>query len=242
ENWHLLHLYQPRAVVEDSVMPAFKWLFRVEKHPSAAETTISVPEPWGPEAGTVVATERAQALVAYLKSLQQAPVPGASTRNKGGSSASAKSGDGSASGAGPNGESIYESKCASCHQSDGGGVPGTFPPLAGDPVVTADDPTRHVEIVLDGLQGKTIEGTEYGAAMPAFGSQLKDSEIAAVINHERTSWGNDAPTITAEDVAAVRSGKSLEGDSASDGEPDAGATADTSDDSDAGSTPREAGP
>jgi cytochrome c oxidase cbb3-type subunit 2 len=103
---------------------------------------------------------------------------------------------------------VFQNNCATCHQSNGQGVPGSFPPLAGDPVVTADDPARHVEIVLNGLQGKTIEGTTYQAAMPAWGDRLSDAEIAAVVNHERTSWGNDAPTVTAEEVAGIREGQS----------------------------------
>jgi len=209
-NWHHMHLYQPRAVVEDSVMPAFPWLYRVVEDPPDGATTVEVPDRYGPERGTVVATDRAEALVAYLKSLQQAPLP----EGRGGAGASGASEGRSAStetksGANTDGAAVYEAKCASCHQSDGTGLPGSFPPLADDPVVTADDPTRHVEIVLDGLQGKTIEGTSYSAAMPAFGDRLDDSQIAAVVNHERTSWGNDAPTISAEDVAAVRNGDVL---------------------------------
>lgn len=102
------------------------------------------------------------------------------------------------------GAKVYAGNCASCHQADGQGLPHVFPPLAGDPVVTADDPTQHIRIVLHGLQGKTIEGVSYASPMPAFGGRLSNREIAAVINHERTSWGNDAPTITPEDVAALR--------------------------------------
>lgn len=103
------------------------------------------------------------------------------------------------------GASLYRTSCASCHQGNGEGVAGAFPPLAGDPVVTAEDPTRHIEIVLNGLQGKVIEGTEYSAAMPPFSEQLSDEEVAAIINHERTSWGNDAPTVTVEQVQKIRS-------------------------------------
>jgi len=44
----------------------------------------------------------------------------------------------------------------------------------------------------------------YTAAMPPFGPQLNDAEVAAVVNHERSSWGNEAPLVRAEDVAAAR--------------------------------------
>jgi len=106
--------------------------------------------------------------------------------------------------AGQMGARLYRTSCASCHQSNGQGVPGAFPPLAGDPVVTARDPTRHIQIVLFGMQGKTIGGTGYASQMPAWVNQLSDREVAAVINHERTSWGNNAPTVTPEDVTTIR--------------------------------------
>ncbi|HLR31718.1 MAG TPA: hypothetical protein VK074_04475, partial [Fodinibius sp.] len=88
--------------------------------------------------------------------------------------------------------------------TNGEGITGTFPPLAGSPAVTDEDPTRHIEIVLFGMQGEAINGVEYSAAMPPWADQLSDEEVAAIINHERTSWGNDAPTVTAEDVKKVR--------------------------------------
>lgn len=105
---------------------------------------------------------------------------------------------------GPSGAALYRTSCASCHQGNGQGVPGVFPPLAGDPVVTARDPTRHISTVLYGLQGRTIDGTDYATRMPAWADQLSDQEVAAVVNHERTSWGNEAPTATAEQVARIR--------------------------------------
>lgn len=203
EQWHYMHLYNPRAVVSDSVMPSFRWLFRVEEDPPADATTVSMPGSYGPEEGTVVPNERGRALVAYLKTLKQDPLP-EGAGGEGSSSAADKGAAGGAEGA-TDGKSVYENKCASCHQSNGKGIPGNFPPLAGDPVVTADDPERHVEIIVNGLEGKTIDGTDYEAAMPPFGGQLSDDEIAAVVNHERTSWGNEAPTVTPEEVAEIRS-------------------------------------
>src|SRR5690606_33745627 len=101
------------------------------------------------------------------------------------------------------GNNLYASNCASCHQADGSGMAGVFPPLAGDHLVVAEDPTGHIEAVLHGLQGVTIDGVAYASPMPAF-AFLSDEDIAAIVNHERTSWGNSAPTVTAEDVAALR--------------------------------------
>jgi mono/diheme cytochrome c family protein len=102
------------------------------------------------------------------------------------------------------GADLYRTSCASCHQNNGRGVPRLFPPLAGDPVVTADDPAWHIETVLFGKKGGAINRIRYQAEMPAWAEQLSDEEVAAVINHERTSWGNKAPTTTAEAVATIR--------------------------------------
>lgn len=102
------------------------------------------------------------------------------------------------------GAQLYRTSCASCHQENGMGIERVFPPLAGDQVVTSTDPTRHIEIVLYGAQGNTIDGVTYSTPMPAWADQLSDKEIAAVVNHERTSWGNNAGTVTPSDVAKIR--------------------------------------
>ncbi len=102
------------------------------------------------------------------------------------------------------GTQVYSTNCASCHGASGTGTPGAFPPLAKDPVVTGKDVDTQVKIVLNGLSGKTINGTKYAAQMPAFGSQLSDAQIAAVIDHERTSWGNQATTVTPGQVTKDR--------------------------------------
>jgi mono/diheme cytochrome c family protein len=102
------------------------------------------------------------------------------------------------------GEQVFGNKCAACHQVSGMGVVGVFPPLAGDAVVTARDSAEHIRIVMRGRQGKAIGGVAYPSAMPAFADQLTDDEIAAVINHERTSWSNKGPLVAPKDVAALR--------------------------------------
>lgn len=103
------------------------------------------------------------------------------------------------------GKQVYENNCASCHQVTGEGVPGVFPGLKGNSVVTADDATEHTLTILNGLEGKLIDGVAYAAPMPPFGAALTDEEVAAVINHERSSWDNSAPLTTPEAVSAVRS-------------------------------------
>lgn len=103
------------------------------------------------------------------------------------------------------GAKIYGEKCAGCHGSKGKGVPNLFPPLAGDPVITAEDPLYAIRAVLFGLHGSIIGGVSYRESMPPWAGQLSDEEVAAVINHARTSWGNNAPAITPSEVAEVRS-------------------------------------
>jgi mono/diheme cytochrome c family protein len=115
------------------------------------------------------------------------------------------SGNGSAAGfdyaaSGPN---LYTSNCSACHGATGAGVPGAFPPLAGDPVVSATDPKAQIGIVLHGLHGAKIKGTAYTSQMPPF-AQLSDNDIAAIIDHERTSWGNAAPIVSPDDIKRAR--------------------------------------
>src|SRR5699024_3380554 len=206
EVWQYMHLYNPRSVVKESIMPSFPWLFKIVDEPASGATTVSMPEGFGPENGTIVATKEAEALVAYLKSLKQVPVDAQPTAAQ---QAAADSAAASTARKKVNGAAIYSNNCTSCHQNNGEGIAGAFPSLVGAPYVTNEDPTNHIRTILYGLQGVAIDGTEYSGIMQPFGELLSDEEVAAVINYERTSWGNDAPTITAKDVADVRSDDSL---------------------------------
>lgn len=102
------------------------------------------------------------------------------------------------------GEQVYGNNCSACHQVAGGGLPGVFPPLKGNAVVNANNPTEHIQSILLGLSDKVIDGVVYGAPMPPFGSSLSDEDVAAVVNHERSQWGNNAPLVTPADVRALR--------------------------------------
>lgn len=109
------------------------------------------------------------------------------------------------------GEQIFKTTCASCHQESGQGVAGAFPPLAGSPWVTEDAHTP-VLIVLRGVQGPIeVKGTTYSSVMPSF-SSLKDEELAKVLTYIRGSWGNKAPEITVEQVAALRKDSRAQGE------------------------------
>jgi len=102
------------------------------------------------------------------------------------------------------GAQVYSQNCASCHGLAGAGTPSIFPPLAGDSVVNGGDADTHIRTVLHGLSGKIINATHYAAQMPSFGTQLNDAQIAAVVDHERTSWGNHGPTVTPAQVTRDR--------------------------------------
>ena len=109
---------------------------------------------------------------------------------------------GAAAGA-PNGAELF-TRCAACHQATGLGVPGAYPPLVGSEWLL-NNPEVPIRIVLHGLQGDiTVKNTKFNNAMTPFGDQLSDAEIAAIITYERSSWGNAASKITAEQVASVR--------------------------------------
>lgn len=200
KTWQYLHLYNPRAVVQESIMPAYPWLFEPISDPGDDVTVVSVPKPYAPVSGEVTPTSRGKALVAYLVSLKQ----GTQAKTSKSTATPEKPEPSSEQGASVDGAKLYANNCASCHQDNGQGLPGTFPPLAGDPVVTAEDPTKHIEVILNGAQGSTIGGQTYNSPMPAFGSRFSNEEIAAIVNHERTSWGNEAPTVTANDIAKPR--------------------------------------
>ena len=94
------------------------------------------------------------------------------------------------------GEETYNKVCAACHQVNGQGLPPAFPGLIGSAIVTGDI-AAHLDIVLNG---------KAGTAMQAFGPQLNDLELAAVITYERNAWGNDTGDLVQPgDIAAARS-------------------------------------
>ncbi len=199
-QWHLLHLYNPRSVVGESVMPAYPWLFKEKAKPDENDVVVPVPPQFLRSDKTkIVATQEALDLVAYLQSLKQTPMPSASgqefipsVRKK----ESAQSGEESLL---PDGEQLYMQTCVACHQTNGQGLAGAFPPLAGSKIVNDVNPELMIQIILQGYDARA----EY-AVMVGFADQLTDEEIAAIANHERTSWGNNAPKITVEEVTKIR--------------------------------------
>jgi len=97
------------------------------------------------------------------------------------------------------GATLYVDNCSGCHQAQGSGMPGVFPPLAGNAVVLAEEPNDILKVVLFGVQAQ-----DGYIAMPAFG-HLSDQQIGDLANYVRSSWGNKAPAnATAAEVAKVR--------------------------------------
>jgi mono/diheme cytochrome c family protein len=87
------------------------------------------------------------------------------------------------------GAAMYARQCSACHQAQGGGLPGTFPPLAGNHDLYRDR-MFPVYVLLNGLEGSiTVKGQNYNGAMPPF-DHLSDAEIAAVVGYVRAAWSN----------------------------------------------------
>jgi cytochrome c oxidase cbb3-type subunit II len=201
-DWHLTHLYNPRIVVSASIMPAYPWLFAIKKEVTKADVVVTVPaEYFNSEDGKVVATKEALQLVAYLQSLKQTKLPDGNvspeflyksvTKNKTVTGQTAV-----------NGVALYTANCQSCHQPNGEGLKGAFPPLKGSTIVLNDNPELMVNIIMNGYTGRMQEG--YGA-MPAVGTNnnLSAEEIAAIMNHEKTSWGNNANKVSVEEIKKI---------------------------------------
>jgi mono/diheme cytochrome c family protein len=103
------------------------------------------------------------------------------------------------------GKKVYEQICGTCHGADGLGKPGQAPPLAGSEWVIAKGHNRLAHIPLAGISGPiTIGGKEWNLNMAAMGAALSDADLAGVLTYIRSSWGNKAGEVTADDVKAVR--------------------------------------
>lgn len=96
------------------------------------------------------------------------------------------------------GAAIYHDLCSACHKPDGGGIPHLFPTLAGSPFVSSREPTSLLRVVIQGARSVATAGEPTGPAMPGFGWQLTDAQVAAVTTYIRNSWGNAAPAVTPE--------------------------------------------
>lgn len=102
------------------------------------------------------------------------------------------------------GGAIYDDLCSACHKPDGSGVPFLFPNIAAAASVASREPDTLIRVVLEGAQSVATPEEPTAPAMPAFGWQLSDLQIAAVTTYVRNSWQHAAPAVTTGEVRAAR--------------------------------------
>lgn len=200
QDWNLVHLFNPRIVVSQSIMPAYPWLFEIKNKPAKGDVIVNIPAKYvDGDTGKVVATKEALQLVAYLLSLNQTKLPDGTATPGFLYKKEAKAEAGGAGSKELNAVALYTANCQSCHQENGEGLPGAFPPLKGSKVVTDDNPELMVNIIMNGYSGREKEG--FGP-MPAVGTMnnLSADEISAILNHERSSWGNNSKKVSPEEI------------------------------------------
>ncbi len=138
------------------------------------------------------------AIAVYLKSLpatsSQQPVA-----YNDATTAALRSGHASQAGA-----TVYTGTCANCHGLDAKGFSPYIPALAGNPIVLDDDPSSLINLVLNGSNPLVVKGTPDAYRMPQFRLQYSDQQIADVVTFIRNGWGNQAPAVTADEVAKLR--------------------------------------
>ena len=104
------------------------------------------------------------------------------------------------------GKALFAGTCSTCHQPEGQGMEGVFPPLAKSDYIAAD-PKRVASVILHGLVGPvTVNGKDYNSNMPPM-SQLTDDEVANISTYVLNSWGNPGGRVTKDEAAAIRQQK-----------------------------------
>jgi nitrite reductase (NO-forming) len=101
------------------------------------------------------------------------------------------------------GEALFAGTCSTCHQANGAGIEGVFPPLAGSDFLLADK-QRAIGIVINGLSGPVkVNGKDFNSVMPPM-SQLNDDEVANILTYVLNSFGNKGGVVSTAEVSAVR--------------------------------------
>jgi len=146
KDWHLMHLFNPRSVVAQSIMPSYEWLFEIKDSAAKNDMVVNVP-------------------AAFLN--------------------------------GRKGKDIHVERL---DKLDGEGLKGAFPPLKGSPIVNGDNLELYVDIIMNGYDARA----EYGV-MAAVGTNMNftENDVAALINYERTSWGNAGKKVTPEEIKKI---------------------------------------
>jgi len=202
KDWNLMHLFNPRSVVKQSIMPSYEWMFEVTQNPKKSDVIVSVPESFlNGRKGKVIAKKEALQLLAYLQTLKQMPLPDGTQPmqflyKQENNTAKASQGNGTSD----DGKKLYASNCQSCHQENGEGLLGAFPPLKGSPVVTGENLELYVDIIMNGYDARP----EFGV-MAAVGTNMNfnENQVASIINYERSSWGNKGKKVSPEEIKKI---------------------------------------
>jgi mono/diheme cytochrome c family protein len=146
------------------------------------------------------------AIAEYLKSLPPTNYEGQGNADSAmqASDASAETRALRAGDTGMRGSSVYLDNCNACHRSDGSGAIRTFPNLAKNEAVNAEDPISLIHIVLAGSSMPSTQTAPSAFAMPDFGWRLSDEEVADVLSFVRGTWGNHAAAVSRDEVGRVR--------------------------------------
>jgi len=103
----------------------------------------------------------------------------------------------------PKGAEIYNRKCVACHQLNGEGIPGTFPPLKGSDFLKSATKKRLIEQVMNGSNEQlTVNGMTYSSPMPPQVDNAGDA--VAVVNYILNSWGNHYGKASLQDAKKVK--------------------------------------
>jgi len=94
------------------------------------------------------------------------------------------------------GQTVYAAHCATCHQSDGRGMPPEYPPLAGNPSIQMQSAVNPIRMVLNGGFPPGTQGNPRPYGMPPFAQSLSDDEVAAVVTYIRAAWGNHGTAVS----------------------------------------------
>jgi len=101
-----------------------------------------------------------------------------------------------------NGKVVYNKNCAACHQINGAGMPGVFPPLAKSDYLNADVNRAIKQVLVGSLNPLATKGKKYAIAMPK--QALNDQQIADVLSYVYANWGNKKVVVKPEMVMAMR--------------------------------------
>jgi mono/diheme cytochrome c family protein len=102
------------------------------------------------------------------------------------------------------GQTVYGAHCATCHRSDGRGMPPQYPPLAGNPSIQMQSPVNSIRMVLNGGFPPGTQGNPRPYGMPPFAQSLSDDEVAAVVTYIRAAWGNHGAAVSPLQANALR--------------------------------------